>query len=86
MALEPVHLEIRFGDLVPELAPLVPFAREVLSEETLRRQGFFRPETVARLLDDHVAGREDLSRQLWGLLTFTLWHEQVAAKPAAVAA
>jgi hypothetical protein len=41
---------------------------------------------VSRLLDDHVAGREDLSRQLWGLLTFTLWHEQVAAKPAAVAA
>jgi asparagine synthase (glutamine-hydrolysing) len=66
--------------------PLVPFAREVLSEETLRRQGFFNPETVSRLLDDHVAGREDLSRQLWGLLTFTLWHEQVAAKPAAVAA
>ena len=66
--------------------PLVPFAREVLSADTLRRQGFFRPETVARLLDDHVAGREDLSRQLWGLLTFTLWHEQVAARPAAVAA
>jgi glutamine amidotransferase-like protein/asparagine synthase len=57
-----------------------------LSEETLRRQGFFRPEIVVRLLDDHVAGREHLSRQLWGLLTFTLWHEQVAAKPAAVAA
>ncbi len=52
----------------------------------IRRQGFFRPETVNRLLDDHIAGREDLSRQLWGLLTFTLWHEQVAAKPAAVAA
>jgi asparagine synthase (glutamine-hydrolysing) len=66
--------------------PLVPFAREVLSEETLRRQGFFRPETVRRLLDDHVAGREDLSRQLWGLLNFTLWHEQIDAKPAAVAA
>jgi len=66
--------------------PLVPFAREVLADETIRRQGFFRPETVNRLLDDHIAGREDLSRQLWGLLTFTLWHEQVAAKPAAVAA
>ena len=29
-----------------------------------------------RLLDDHVAGREDRSRQLWGLLAFTLWHER----------
>jgi hypothetical protein len=27
------------------------------------------------VLDDHVVGREDLSRQLWGLLAFTLWYE-----------
>jgi asparagine synthase (glutamine-hydrolysing) len=55
---------------------LEPFARETLSAETLRRQGFFRPEAVARLLAEHVAGREDLSRQLWGLLAFTLWYER----------
>jgi asparagine synthase (glutamine-hydrolysing) len=55
---------------------LVPFARETLSPETLRRQGFFEPAVVQRLLDDHLAGREDLSRQLWGLLAFTLWHER----------
>src|SRR5579871_6263103 len=55
---------------------LEPFARTTLSPETLTRQGFFRPEPVARLLDDHVAGREDLSRQLWGLLAFTLWYER----------
>ena len=55
---------------------LEPFARDVLSAETLRRQAFFRPEPVARLLDRHVAGREDLSRQLWGLLAFTLWYER----------
>jgi asparagine synthase (glutamine-hydrolysing) len=54
---------------------LEPFARETLSPAALRRQGFFRPEVVTRLLEDHVAGREDLSRQLWGLLAFTLWHE-----------
>jgi len=23
-----------------------------------------------------VSGRKDLSRQLWGLLAFTLWHER----------
>jgi asparagine synthase (glutamine-hydrolysing) len=54
---------------------LEPFARETLSAGTLRRQGFFEPRVVHRLLDDHVGGREDLSRQLWGLLAFTLWHE-----------
>ena len=64
---------------------LEPFARETLSRERLRRQGFFRPEVVTRLIDDHVAGREDLSRQLWGLLAFTLWHERhVEREPALV--
>ena len=55
---------------------LEPFARETLSADTLRRQGFFQPEAVTNLIDRHVAGREDLSRQLWGLLAFTLWHER----------
>jgi asparagine synthase (glutamine-hydrolysing) len=55
---------------------LEPFARETLGAETLRRQGFFRPEAVTALLDRHVTGQEDLSRQLWGLLAFTLWHER----------
>jgi asparagine synthase (glutamine-hydrolysing) len=61
---------------------LEPFARETLSPETLRRQGFFRPEPIARLLDEHVARREDRSRQLWSLLAFTLWYERhVEQKP-----
>jgi len=55
---------------------LAPLARSTLSPETLRRQGFFRPQPVTRLLDDHVAGRVDNSRQLWGLLAFTLWYER----------
>jgi asparagine synthase (glutamine-hydrolysing) len=55
---------------------LEPFARETLSADRVRRQGFFEPRAVTRIIDDHVAGREDLSRQLWGLLAFTLWHER----------
>jgi asparagine synthase (glutamine-hydrolysing) len=52
------------------------FARDVLSRETVARQGYFEPGVVTRLIDEHVAGREDLSRQLWGLIAFTLWHER----------
>jgi asparagine synthase (glutamine-hydrolysing) len=55
---------------------LAPFARATLSTETLRRQGYFEPAAVHRLIDEHVAGAEDRSRQLWGLLAFTLWHER----------
>ena len=52
------------------------FARETLSEETLRRQGVLQPAAVKHELDEHVAGRADRSRQLWGLLSFTLWFER----------
>jgi asparagine synthase (glutamine-hydrolysing) len=55
---------------------LEPFARATLSPATLRSQGFFQPAPVTRLLDEHVAGAEDWSRQLWGLLSFTLWYER----------
>jgi asparagine synthase (glutamine-hydrolysing) len=64
---------------------LEPFARETLSAERMRRQGFFEPAAVQRVLDEHVSGREDLSRQLWGLLAFTLWHERhVEREPTAL--
>jgi asparagine synthase (glutamine-hydrolysing) len=55
---------------------LEPFARDTLSAATIRRQAYFDPAVVTRTLDDHVSGKEDLSRQLWGLLAFTLWHER----------
>jgi asparagine synthase (glutamine-hydrolysing) len=56
--------------------PLQPFAREVLSPATLTRQGCLDPATVTRLLERHCSEREDLSRQLWGLMAFTLWHDR----------
>jgi len=52
-----------------------PFARDVLSAANLRRQGLLEPAVVAGLLDRHASGRQDLSRQLWGLLALTLWHD-----------
>jgi asparagine synthase (glutamine-hydrolysing) len=55
--------------------PLEPFAREVLSPATLERQGCLDPAAVTPLLDRHCAGREDLSRQIWGLLALTLWFD-----------
>lgn len=57
---------------------LEPLARSLLGPERTRRQGYFEPEFVARLLDEHVARRQDHSRQLWGLMSFSLWAEQSA--------
>ncbi len=61
------------GWLKRELRPLVD---EVLSETNLRRQGIFDPRAVRRLVDRHMAGRADLSRNIWGLVVFGLWYDR----------
>ncbi|HET7507057.1 MAG TPA: asparagine synthase (glutamine-hydrolyzing) [Solirubrobacterales bacterium] len=58
--------------------PLEPFAREVLAPSAVARQGLLDPAAVTPLLDRHVSGQEDLSRQIWGLMALTLWFDRYA--------
>jgi asparagine synthase (glutamine-hydrolysing) len=55
---------------------LQPLTSEVLSTERIRKQGFFRPEAVTRMIDGHTSRRADFSRQLWALLVFSLWYDR----------
>ena len=34
---------------------------------------------MTAVIDEHVSGREDLSRNLWGLVTLSLWLERNGA-------
>ena len=54
---------------------LLPLARDLLAPDALRRGGVLDPAPVTRLLDEHVARRDDHSRALWGLLCFALWQD-----------
>lgn len=56
------------------------YATDVLSGSTLERQGFFDPSVVHALFREHLDNREDHSRRLWGVLTFTLWAERYGAR------
>jgi asparagine synthase (glutamine-hydrolysing) len=46
-----------------------------LAPERLRREGFFEPAVVGRLVDDHLAGRRDNRKQLWTLFAFEAWYD-----------
>jgi asparagine synthase (glutamine-hydrolysing) len=59
--------------------PMASFVNDVLSGDAVRRQGLLDPAAVRRVVEDHQSGRQDLSRQLWGLVTLTLWLDQHAA-------
>jgi asparagine synthase (glutamine-hydrolysing) len=46
---------------------------DLLSETNIRARGLFRPEAVCRYVDEHRAGAEDWSMQIWQFLTLEHW-------------
>jgi asparagine synthase (glutamine-hydrolysing) len=55
-------------------------AEEVLTGPALRQAGLFRPETVDRLLSEHVTGLKNNRKPLWTLLMFALWHRNLVSQ------
>ena len=47
---------------------------DVLSPAQLKKTGYFNPDYVNQLLEQHFNLVKDNSRPIWGLLTFMLWH------------
>jgi len=60
--------------------PLRPLVDDLLSEETVRRRGIFRPEEVKRVIDANFSGREDNNLQVFQLLGLELWHRTFIAQ------
>lgn len=60
--------------------PLREWAEALLSEERLRREGFFYPLPIRKMWGDFVAGKGGFHYQLWDVLMFQAWLE---ANPAA---
>jgi asparagine synthase (glutamine-hydrolysing) len=54
--------------------PLSSLLRDTLAPDALRRVGLFRPEIVARLIDEHAAGHRDHRKILWTLVVLMRWH------------
>jgi len=59
---------------------LRPLVDDLLSEETIRKRGLFRPEEVRRIIDANLSGREDLNLQVFQLLNLELWQRQFLDK------
>jgi len=51
--------------------------RRRLLDGPLPDSGFFDPDTVRRLVDEHTAGQRDHAQPLWALMTFAGFLEQV---------
>jgi len=49
------------------------FMTELLSEESLKKRGFFERKTVRKLIDDHLSMRRNNSHRLWAMMVLELW-------------
>ncbi|NOD49757.1 MULTISPECIES: asparagine synthase (glutamine-hydrolyzing) [unclassified Ruegeria] len=56
-------------------AELKDLMMRYLGPENIRRTGLFRVQAVQTLIDDHVTGKRDNGRPLWGLLNYMMWYE-----------
>ena len=54
---------------------LKPMMLDMLSEDRLKREQFFQPAYVRRLIDEHLKGKENHSHRLWALMTFQNWKK-----------
>ena len=60
--------------------PLKPLVDDLLSEETIRSRGLFRPAAARRIIEANLSGREDYNLQVFQLLTLELWQRQFLDK------
>ena len=51
----------------------------VLLDSSTFQRGYFNPQGVRRLLDEHFQGRRDHSARIWRFLMFELWHRNFLA-------
>ena len=55
--------------------PLKGWAESLLSEERLRREGYFHSEIIRSKWAEHLSGKRNWQSQLWTVLMFQAWLE-----------
>ncbi len=53
---------------------LKDYAYEILLSRNCIKRGYFKEETVKRILNEHVLGRVDHGERIWSLINLELWH------------
>lgn len=54
---------------------LQPLLQDVLSRDRIAQRGYFNPDAVTAIMDDHMQQRADHSEHILALLTFEIWHQ-----------
>ena len=73
------HRKDKLGHSIPlknwlrNRSPVAETVADVLTSESIRRRGLFRPAAVSRLLDEHRERRHNHAHRLWALFVLEKW-------------
>lgn len=56
--------------------PQREWAQDLLDADRLEREGFFYPEPIRRVWQEHLSGKHQQAQQLWTLLMFQQWLDR----------
>ena len=62
--------------------PTMDYIREILLDERTLSRGWFKPEYVRGVLNDHLEGRVNHRLLIWSLLSFEWWNRLFLDEPA----
>jgi asparagine synthase (glutamine-hydrolysing) len=52
------------------------FMLDVLSESRIKNRGYFQPDRVRLMIEEHLSSRRNHSHRLWALMVLELWMEK----------
>lgn len=58
------------------------WAEDLLAEERLREGGYFDPQPIRQVWQEHLSGKRNHQYKLWTILMFEAWREQWGIGPA----
>jgi len=56
--------------------PICDMTCDLLDSHKIKREGYFKPGYVTKLLEEHLSGRVDNRKKLWTLIIFEKWLEK----------
>ena len=79
---EIVFRKDKLGHSVPmknwmrESSELKSLINDVLSEKNIKKRGFFKPQYIKKMIEDHQAKKVNNSHRIWALVVLELWLQK----------
>jgi asparagine synthase (glutamine-hydrolysing) len=56
--------------------PMKEWAEDFLSQERLKKEGYFNAKTVGKMWQRHLSGKSNCTHELWNVLIFQAWLDR----------